>query len=130
MARTARSALAALVVASAVLGGPRVLRGDEGRGLPAPRPVTFEVGSSGARIEVVHDARAGTVTVTGIQPVDRAVVFDAVPVLVLATEWGPREVPLTLESGRVAVWSATRREWLRREDFAGTVRLRVDGKRH
>jgi hypothetical protein len=81
-------------------------------------------GDGAARFHVERDPQAGRMTFRAVDP---AVRFERAPVVVMTTESGPREVPLTAVEGQPGVWMWSG-DAVRAERFDGTMRVVVSGK--
>jgi hypothetical protein len=82
------------------------------------------VGKDTARFDVERDPATGRMT---FHVVDPAVKIDRAPVVVMTTDSGPREIPLTVVEGKTDTWIWTD-EVVKHDRFDGTLRVVVAGK--
>jgi hypothetical protein len=82
------------------------------------------LGDDVARFDVERDASTGRMIFRAADP---AMKFDRVPVVVMTTDAGPREVTLTAVEGRPGTWIWTD-DAVKATRFDGTLRVYVSGK--
>lgn len=91
----------------------------------------LELGEEEAHVELVHDAKAGAVTVYVLGKDAKTPVSVAAPVIVLATKDGPKEFTLTAVNpnadGTADTWKGSH-AGLAAEPLDGRIRVTVAGK--
>ncbi len=91
----------------------------------------LELGEEEAHLEIVHDAKAGAVTVYVLDKDGKTPVPTAAPTIVLATKDGPKDLVLTAVNakpdGTADTWQGAH-EGLKAEPPDGRIRVTVRGK--
>ncbi|MBL9086730.1 MAG: hypothetical protein JNM10_06275 [Planctomycetia bacterium] len=91
----------------------------------------LELGEEEAHVELIHDPKAGSVTVYVFGKDAKTPVAVAAPTIVLATKDGPKEFTLTAVNprgdGTADTWRGTH-AGLTAEPLDGRIRVTVDGK--
>ena len=117
------AALAALVV------GAAFARADDavpppGAPVVAVKPRVLVFGDGAARFNVERDATAGRMT---FRLADPAVKLERPPVILMTSESGPQEIPLTAVDGQPGTWVWSG-DTVKTERFDGNMRVFVAGK--
>ena len=101
---------------------------DMGKSAPAAkeRVRILVLGGDAARFEVERDAAAGRMT---FHLADETTKLDGAPVIVMASDTGPKEITLTAVEGRPGTWSWTN-DAVKALTFEGSMRVIVAGKRY
>ena len=103
---------------------PAVLRRTEGEHGGA----TYDIGAGAGRLEFVHDAPAGSVTLYVLPEPGTTPQLTAAPLLVLTTDQGPKSVPFARVNAEPYVWKATNFELLKTDlRLEGEVQLKLGG---
>lgn len=89
---------------------------------------TYDIGAGAGRLEFVHDAPAGSVTMYVTPEPGTTPELTATPVFMLSTDAGPKSITFARVSGEAYVWKATNFDLLKTDQrLEGEVLLKMGG---